>query len=337
MKEFVPEKNRIDSDPEMKTRKTILRVVNAFKEALLPTKCLACGSFFHPRKDQRDNPLEKNRPQRLYYPDGDFATLMRGFLCPDCSPHFSPVHSPICSRCGIMFKTREGEDHVCGSCIESSGRFGMARASGVYDQSLVDVIHCLKYKNKIRLARPLGILLFHAFIRYWGEKNMDLVIPVPLHAKKLKKRGFNQAFLLVREWMEFAEALNMELSGPRIEADALTRSRWTEPQTGLSREKRLRNIKNAFRVTDFGKVKGKKILLVDDVYTTGATVEECAKVLFKAGAEQVDVLTLARAMGSGAENRLYGPSGIHPGDGLPDERIRSIGSREHEIRISMLQ
>lgn len=59
MKEFVPEKNRIDSDPEMKTRKTILRVVNAFKEALLPTKCLACGSFFHPRKDQRDNPLEK--------------------------------------------------------------------------------------------------------------------------------------------------------------------------------------------------------------------------------------------------------------------------------------
>ncbi|PLX53179.1 MAG: hypothetical protein C0611_06545, partial [Desulfobacteraceae bacterium] len=90
--------------------------------------------------------------------------------------------------------------------------------------------------------------------------------------------------------------LNGALPVIPVGGDILVRKRWTEPQTGLGRKERLKNIKNAFGVSDSSKVKGKKILLVDDVYTTGATVNECAKVLMKAGAACVDVLTLARAM-----------------------------------------
>jgi ComF family protein len=296
MAESVTETDRTARNAGIKTRNMLRRMAGAFMEALLPTKCLACGSFFHPREDQRVIRFEKTDPYPGYREDGPFATLMRCFLCPDCSAGFCPIETPICPRCGVMFKTREGEDHICGMCIESPKKFQMARASGIYDKVLVDVIHCFKYKKKIQLARPLGMLLFYDFVRYWGGKSMDLVIPVPLHAKKLKRRGFNQAFLLVREWMHMAETLNMEWPGIRMETTALTRSRGTEPQTGLSREKRVYNIKDAFSITDFQKVAGKKILLVDDVYTTGATVEECARVLLKAGAEQVDVLTLARAM-----------------------------------------
>ncbi len=273
-------------------------IAKVIKEALFPRKCLICGSFFHPEQSKRDGFPEKdfNESFSKYNKNFNFEGLMAPFLCSTCSTGFLPVESPICSKCGIMFKSREGEDHICGECLKSPKRFRVARATGVYDQALMELIHCLKYKGKIQLAHPLGILLFSAFIRYWDKKSIDLIVPVPLHAKRFRARGFNQAFLLIRQWGRIAEALNVELSDIHVDKHVLARCRWTESQAGLGRKKRLTNIKNAFSLIDASKIKGKRILLVDDVYTTGATADECAKVLLQGGAEYVDILTLARGM-----------------------------------------
>ena len=123
-----------------------------------------------------------------------------------------------------------------------------------------------------------------------------MIIPVPLHIKKLRMRGFNPSFLLIREWKNAGAVMNNKMPEIPDDGNILIRKKWTDSQTGLGRKKRMLNIKNVFAVTDRLRVKGKNILLVDDVYTTGATVNECAKTLLKGGAENVDILTLARAI-----------------------------------------
>jgi len=298
------------------------RVTEAMKEAFFPTRCLVCESFFRNSRQENRNlktflrvlssweqrfsgleglfqktDLTKDHVEAYLGTDRKkFEVLMSPFICANCSGTYMAIQSPICSTCGIVFKSREGEDHDCGECLNSPKRFRIARSAGVYDKVLMAAIHCLKYKEKIQLARPLGVLLFMAFSRYWSKGNINLILPVPLHNRKFRSRGFNPSFLLVKEWNLFTKALNGALPVIPVAEDVLVRKRWTEPQTGLGRKDRLQNIKNAFDVSDSSKVKGKKILLVDDVYTTGATANECAKVLMRAGAACVDVLTLARAM-----------------------------------------
>ena len=297
------------------------RLTEAMKEAFFPTRCLVCGSFFR-------NSRQKNRSLKPFirilnswelgsfgleeiYHQSDltkehaekclgtgaktFVALMSPFICANCSGTYLAVESPICSTCGAVFNSREGEDHHCGECLNAPKRFRMARSAGVYDNVLMAAIHCLKYKEKIQLARPLGVLLFMAVCRYWNMANLNLIVPVPLHKRKLSSRGFNPSFFLVKEWALIVKSLNRALPTIPVAVDILVRKRWTESQTGLGRKERLQNIKNAFDVSDSSKVKRKNILLVDDVYTTGATANECAKVLMRAGAARVDVLTLARA------------------------------------------
>ena len=138
------------------------------------------------------------------------------------------------------------------------------------------------------MSRPLGALAKDTFFQFWDGDAIDLLVPVPLHVKRLRERGFNQAHLLIRRWAK--------QEGIPFDGLTLSRSRWTAPQTGLSRSERRKNIKGAFSIRHPERIKGRKIVLVDDVYTTGATVNECARVLMKAGAEFVDVLTLARAV-----------------------------------------
>jgi ComF family protein len=295
----------------------LFRIAKAFKKALFPTRCLVCGSFFHSNEhnicDVKPRPTDADRSNLVqefikkivstsvhdnYYLDNIpkvFDKLMAPFLCPICSSGFLPVESPKCSRCGMMFKSRQGEDHLCGECLDSPKRFQMARSAGIYKDTMMAVIHCFKYKGKTQLSRPLGTLLFAAFVSFWDKMNIDLIVPVPLHSKKLRMRGFNPSFLLVKDWVGIAKFLNVRLPDIPVDIDVLTRRRWTEPQTGLRRKERLANIKNAFNINNDSKIAGKRILLVDDVYTTGATVNECSKVLLKGGAGRVDVLTLARA------------------------------------------
>jgi len=152
----------------------------------------------------------------------------------------------------------------------------------------MEAIHRFKYTKQTSLSRPLSALAKETFCQFWGPQAVDLLIPVPLHIKRLRERGFNQAYLLIGRWAKLE----------KIPCDpfALLRTRWTEPQTSLSRKERKKNMKHAFALRHSEKIGGQKILLVDDVYTTGSTANECARVLMEAGAEFVDVLTLARAV-----------------------------------------
>jgi ComF family protein len=274
--------------PEIKN--CFSKIITLLQDAVFPEKCLICGNFL---KNKKEKELSQNFYDKTFF---DFQNLMRGFLCPVCMKGFIPVEPPFCTVCGIMFKGREGENHVCSQCLDNPKKFRMARASGIYDREFMGVIHCLKYKEKIQLAKPLGMLLFSTFIKFWDIKSIDTVIPVPLHIKRFRKRGFNQAYLLVKDWKQLGKMFNIALSGIKIEKDALIRTRWTDPQTGLERKKRMTNIKNAFAVNNQAAIKNKRILLVDDVHTTGATANECAKVLLRSKAQYVDVLTLARAV-----------------------------------------
>ena len=274
-------------------------IARILKEAVFPSKCLVCGSFFQPEIYKNYNlPVKIFDDESILTHDkkSAFHNLMLPFLCSSCTTSFVPVESPFCCICGIMFKSRIGDDHVCGECIKSPKKFRIARAVGLYEGTFMKTIQCLKYKGKIQLARPLGMLLFFAFVKYWNNKRIDIIIPVPLHIKRFRNRGFNQAYLLIRDWFSYADAFNVDLSYSKIERNALIKNRQTKPQTGLDRKQRQANIKNAFSIGSSSKIAGKYILLVDDVYTTGATADECTRVLLKEGAKSVDVLTLARGI-----------------------------------------
>jgi ComF family protein len=294
--------------------RTGIRIATAFKDALLPTRCLVCGSFYGSDGGNSDTRCQvdggdgtggdKDRTEftdSTLYLSRMSASLpyhryLKSYLCTECLDGFTPIQSPICTTCGWMFKSRESADHVCGECARQPKRYQVARASGVYTRVFIDIVHKFKYKGKIQLAKPLGALLFTEFLHYWENDAIDLILPVPLHKKRFRQRGFNQAFLLVNDWGNLSRARSLKPWHAVVETNVLVRNKKTAPQTGLNRADRLQNIKNAFKVRRPDIVKNKRVLLVDDVYTTGATVNECARVLAKSGAKRVDVLTLARAI-----------------------------------------
>ena len=264
------------------------RIREYLRILIFPYKCVVCGSFFPP-PPLGGSSGETTPSSNGFDPGIAYKKEMRPYLCDECSSGFDPLESPMCPECGVMFKGR-GDDHVCGECESTPRRFGKARAFGIYGREFAKAIQRYKYDHRIQLSRPFGNLLFLTFMRYWGTDGIDIVVPVPLHIRRFRNRGFNQAYHLMMRWPCF------KTGQIKIERDALVRSRWTVPQVRISGYKeRKSNIKNAFQVVDPSRIRQKRILLVDDVFTTGATVEECAKVLLKAGALNVDVLTLARA------------------------------------------
>lgn len=280
------------------SRRSLVRVWRAIKEALYPLNCLMCGQFFNERPHGCDDLKRGNSYQKTIQAPLSatlFGGLMAQFVCPACSQQFTPIQSPCCTCCGVMFKSREGEDHLCGECINSKRFFGMARAVGMYNQALMAVIHSFKYGQKVGLATPLSILLLNAYHRFWQGRYMDVVVPVPLFGRRQRERGFNQVYLAIRHW-EYRQWQDVLPKPLRVERGALQRIRSTPPQTGLGRRDRMKNVKGAFVLDMPDNIRKKRILLVDDVFTTGATVNECARVLIKGGAEKVDVLTFARAM-----------------------------------------
>jgi ComF family protein len=164
----------------------------------------------------------------------------------------------------------------------------MARALGAYDGSLQDAIHRWKYQGKIALTSFFGEWMTERLYHYWDSNLFDLLIPVPLHPRRLRERGFNQALLLVKELSR--------RTGIPYGKRVLQKVRPTVPQVNLNGVEREKEVRGSFHIIGEEEVEGKSILLVDDVYTTGATVNECSKVLLAAGAERVDVLTLAHAL-----------------------------------------
>lgn len=270
------------------------RVLRAAVDAVFPPRCRACGDFLLTDKGPGSGSET--------FADG----LAHGFsalLCDDCRQRFLPVRSPLCTRCGAMFPGGAGEDHLCGECLDEPAAFGRARAAGVYDDVLLELVHVFKFRNRTELARPLAGLLKEAFHRFWNRSEIDGVVPVPLHPRRLRSRGFNQSELLARGWADLEKG---QMRSAPLLAGALVRRRSTAAQSSLGRRDRLKNIRGAF-APGIQSVSGMRLLLIDDVYTTGATARECSRVLTEAGAARVDVLTLARAMPDLTRTRRFEP------------------------------
>ncbi len=261
-------------------RRRVAAALEALRAAVFPARCLQCHRLLPAAGGEGPAP-------DLVQADGE---LLRPYFCRDCLSAVTPLEPPFCLRCGVMFKSRVGPDHLCGRCLEQAPHFHMARAAFAYDRSLVDVIHCFKYRGKTRLAGPLGFFLWRTFCRYWRDEPVDLVLPVPLHRQRLRGRGFNQSDLLLREWKKHSHRAAV----PPLAPDVLVRTRTAVSQAGLSRRERESNIRGVFAVRHPEQVHGRHVVLVDDVITTGATAGECARELLANGAARVDVLALAR-------------------------------------------
>lgn len=274
--------------------KTAPRIGKSFSEALFPLTCAACGRLMEP--GTADFETRADNPAGLRA-ENVFRLVMGSHLCPGCLYDFTALDPPLCTKCGEPFKSRTSGNHLCADCITREKHFSCARAFAVYDGAILKLIHAYKYKGRTGLAKPLAMLVYAAFLRHFASNGIDLAIAVPLHKKRLRSRGFNQAHLMIRHLPEIAK--KHSLRGHKkiaIDTDCLVRSRNTATQTGLERGRRIKNIKNAFKVRSSQKIAGKNVLIVDDVFTTGSTCEECARMLMKAGAASVFVLTLARAV-----------------------------------------
>ena len=275
------------------------RCIKSVREGVFPPVCLKCRKIYRiPNARYEATGELYTNPNADLRATAHFRLLMTAYLCPQCQSGFNAVESPLCTRCGIMFKSREGDDHLCGKCIKSNGYFRKARAFAVYNKLFKNLISLYKYRYKIQLEKPFSFFLFSVFMLYWEPRDIDIIAPVPLHRRRMRKRGFNQAYQTVRKWHKIAKVFQVDLSSVQIEREIIVRTRRTASQVGMSVKDRQVNIKNAFAVKMPEKIRGKRILIIDDVLTTGSTVNECARVLLNGGAQHVDVLTLAQAIKS---------------------------------------
>ncbi len=207
------------------------------------------------------------------------------FLCLECYRQLRFIKIPYCSYCGKALPGTRA-NHLCKDCIKPFWTFDRARSLLIYEKVIARLIHNLKYSGDMtgiitfcRLARQSNVLHDLA--------TADLIVPVPLHIKRLRQRGFNQALILARNLFPTERHI--------IRCDLLIRKRDTHSQTDLSGTSRRKNLKNAFIIEKPEEVNGRNILLFDDVFTTGTTAQECAKTLKRAGSNRVEVLTICRA------------------------------------------
>ena len=209
-------------------------------------------------------------------------------FCGACYAKIHFIHSSLCPCCGIPFAGDDGGRHLCNDCIVSKSVYVAARAVGRYETTLPEAIHRFKCNGRTHISEILGKLVAEFAYPTFNIGEYSLIMPVPLHPKRLRERGFNQSVILARE---VARRVHIPL-----DSMALKRHVYTEPRISLGRKERETNVHGVFPIADSGKVKGERIILVDDVYTSGSTVKECVRVLMKNRAERVVVLTLARAV-----------------------------------------
>lgn len=207
-------------------------------------------------------------------------------ICDSCRRGLPLVGPSRCTICGIPF-AGVGGSHPCGDCLAAPPGYDAAAAPLLYEAPVSGLIHDYKYRHQTHLRRPLALLALEGEAGFLADSIPDLIMPVPLHRCRLGQRGFNQALLM-------AELVAARLQRPLVRRE-LQRIRPTQPQIGLSADERRHNVRGAFALGRPDRVAGRRILLVDDVLTTGSTVDECARVLKRAGAESVRVLTAARA------------------------------------------
>jgi ComF family protein len=216
------------------------------------------------------------------------------YFCGACWPQIRLVARSLCNRCGRPFPDARGDDHHCAACLTRPPHFVRARAWGCYprdeiaEHPLRQVVQKFKYGRKVSLGKPLGRLMAQGCQEFLETCPVDLIVPVPLHPKRLRWRGFNQSLLLARQVSHLYRV--------PIDAFLLYRKRETPAQTQLTEEERRKNVRGAFAIASAEALEEKCVLLVDDVYTSGATVNECSRVLVREGAREVYVVTLARTI-----------------------------------------
>lgn len=217
-------------------------------------------------------------------------TLGCGVVCRPCWQRIARLDGILCDLCGYSFASRNlpAEEVLCAACRRGDFHFDFARSYGRLEDPLQSIIHQFKYGSHPSLARPLARLIHALWVQSFQDRAPDMIVPVPLHKARQRERGFNQAWLLARHLSRWTQVPLMD----RV----LVRFRSTAVQAGLSRGQRRRNIRGAFKVPDRAAVRKRAVLLVDDVFTTGATLNECARMLRKQGAHRVDVATVARVV-----------------------------------------
>ncbi len=247
---------------------------------VLPVECITCGN--------------------------SLSTDPVPFFCTVCWQTIHPLQQPACACCDQPFVSPAAmtytPNHHCQHCQERPPAFERAWTLFPYLPPLREAICSFKYRGKITLARPLAHLMISALP---GGIDADVIIPVPLHPARLRAREFNQSLLL-------ADRLGRHLARP-VSATNLVRIVATDPQTTLTRQARFRNLRRAFEIRKPQDLAKKRILLVDDVFTTGTTLNECAKALQKAGTGPVFALTLARTVDTSlVPDRLFAEQAAQP-------------------------
>ena len=239
---------------------------SAFKNILdlaFPPKCELCGQI---------------DPESTY-----------PFLCKLCHNDFKSIDEAICSICGTPFLTSFASSNACETCFEDKPFFDESRSAGIYETKLKDAIKLYKYQKKRHFYKPLSKFVLKNLALYLENLNFDSIISVPMSSKRLRTRGFDHAYLLAREIGEYTNT--------NVDFQNLYKNRETEAQVELAYKDRKPNIKDSFSMKYPSKLVGKNVLLVDDVQTSGATLNECAKVLKKEGkAKQVYCVTVARTI-----------------------------------------
>ena len=233
-----------------------MKIFSLFKEILYPEniKCIVCN-------------------EEIFTSDA-FS------ICPKCLDKLSFLNDKICKICGVKIF---GEGNLCERCVKNEYKeIKLARAVFEYDENLKILIHKLKYDNQKFLAKPLSNILYNYFTHRDEINDVDIIIPIPLHEKRLKQRGYNQTELLLQSFKE----TNL------IRTDIVKRVKDTPTQTKLTKEERMENLKDAFEIVDKDEIKNKRILIVDDIFTTGSTALTLAKLLVKNKAKSVKCLTL---------------------------------------------
>jgi ComF family protein len=232
----------------------------------------------------------------IVYPENCFicaAPVSRRQDCGLCSSCWNKILAlkigrPRCPSCGLPLNTTNAEsENLCGRCIIQLPAYSGARSFGHYEAEMSRMVQELKFYGRKKLATLLSPLMVSVFYECWRRDSFDLIVPIPLHPKRKRERGYNQSELLAR-----AIAAQTAIT---VNNRALIRIRSTLPQIGLSDSQRFENVRKAFKCSDAGKISGKRILLIDDVMTTGATVSSAAQTLMEAGCFRVSVLTAARA------------------------------------------
>lgn len=213
-----------------------------------------------------------------------------GHFCAKCWADFSLITEPFCDQCGMPFDYEIDAGSICGSCLDKKPDFDCARSVFRYEGKGRSLVLALKNNRSFVGFSALARLMLLSR-SYFAEA--DIIIPVPLHPVRMLVRRFNQSSLIADAYAVAARG------GARVEHSLLKRVKNTPSQGTMSRDKRRKNVRTAFSVDEKAaeKIQGKNILIIDDVYTTGATLNACAKTLKKAGAANVSVLTLARVVG----------------------------------------